>query len=228
MQKSKRLTIIRDYLRTHKDIRISELNGILDVSESTIRRDIKDLADEGFLKELYGSVVLLEKNQPDTFLKERLEQNIEAKKAIGEKAAAMISDGDFIYIDAGSTTFHMIKYITSKNLTVVTNGHNIAEELLKYEIPCILLGGELKSLTMAVVGEIALENVRHYNFDIAFMGTNGISKAGYSTPDIKEGTLKKRVIEHSRKRYVLSDRTKMNLTTAYIFASRDECELITA
>lgn len=228
MQKSKRLTIIRDYLRTHKDIRISELNGILDVSESTIRRDIKDLAEEGFLKELYGSVVLLEKNQPDTFLKERLEQNIEAKKTIGEKAAAMISDGDFIYIDAGSTTFHMVKYITASDLTVVTNGHNIAEELLKYGIPCILLGGELKPLTMAVVGEIALENVIHYNFDIAFMGTNGISKAGYSTPDIKEGTLKKRVIEHSRKRYVLSDKTKMDLTTAYIFASRDECELITA
>ncbi|MFP4078558.1 MAG: DeoR/GlpR family DNA-binding transcription regulator [Candidatus Izemoplasmataceae bacterium] len=228
MQKSKRLSIIKDYLRTHKDIRISDLNGILDVSESTIRRDIKNLADEGFLKELYGSVVLLEKNQPDTFLKERLEQNIDAKKTIGREAASRISDGDFIYIDAGSTTFHMVKYITAKNLTVVTNGHNIAEELLKYDIPCILLGGELKPLTLAVVGEIALENLRHYNFDVAFMGTNGISKAGYSTPDIKEGTLKKEVIAHSRKRYVLSDQTKMNLTTAYIFSDRESCELITA
>jgi DeoR family fructose operon transcriptional repressor len=59
------------------------------------------------------------------------------------------------------------------------------------------------------------------------MGANGISSEGYSTPDIKEGTLKKEVINHARKSYVLSDQSKKNVTTAYIFARLESCELIT-
>ena len=228
MQKSKRLETIKDYIRTHKDVKISELLPLLDASESTIRRDIKDLAEEGIVKELYGSVVLLEKNQPDTYLDERIDTKTREKKRIGKKAASEIEDGDFIYIDAGSTTFYMVRYIKAKNITVVTNGHNIANELVKYGIPCIILGGELKPLTKAIVGELALDFIRHYNFDIAFMGTNGISSEGYSTPDIKEGTLKKEVIRHARQSYILSDKTKENVTTAYIFASPESCELISA
>ncbi|MGD9910583.1 MAG: DeoR family transcriptional regulator, partial [Candidatus Izemoplasmatales bacterium] len=90
MQKSKRLTQIKEYVSKHKDIQISELASFIDASESTIRRDIKDLALEGFLEERYGSIVLREKNTTDVFLDDRLTQNVDQKNIAAKKAAALI------------------------------------------------------------------------------------------------------------------------------------------
>ncbi len=227
MQKSKRLDIIKAYIKEHKNVQIPELLSHVDASESTVRRDIKLLVQEGFIKELYGSVILREKNQPDTLLKERLGQNLEAKNVIAKKAAKLIQNEDFIYIDAGSTTHHILKYIEAKNVTIVTNGLHIAQEAAAYNIAVYLLGGELKHTTMAVVGSQALESIEHYQFDACFMGTNGITEESYSTPDVKEGILKKHVISRSRKKYVCSDQSKLHVHTAYVFAKRDQCELIT-
>jgi len=226
VQRSKRLALIKDYVLKHKDVKITELNQVIDASESTIRRDIKTLAQDGFLNELYGSVVLNVQNSPDTFFQERLNQNVSIKKDIGLKAAKTIKDQDVIYIDAGSTTFHMVEAIEAKDITVVTNSIHIAENLANRHINTYIVPGNLKPLTMAIVGEQALEYVRTYNFDKCFMGTNGISKKGYSTPDVKEGILKKAVINHSRECFVLSDSSKDNVSTAYIFASLERCTLI--
>ncbi len=226
MQKSKRITLIKEYIDEHKDIQISELLSFIDASESTLRRDIKDLANEGFLEERYGSILIKEKNIPDVLLNERLTQNIEAKNHAGINAAKLIEDNDFVFLDAGSTTFHMIKHIEAKNVVFVTNGLNIASELARYNHEVHLLGGQVKLVTLAVVGEHAITSLFQYHFDKCFIGTNGVSQAGYSTPDLKEGAIKKQAIIQSRKRYVVSDSSKQNKTTSYIFASLTECELV--
>lgn len=222
MQKSKRMSLLKTYLNEHKDVKIKELSEQIDVSESTIRRDIKDLVKEGFVKEYYGSVVLLEKNQSDIWIDERLHTNVEEKTRIGQYAAEHIDDGDFVFIDAGTTTFHMIKSITAKNITVVTNGINVASELVKYGIDTRMLAGKLKATTMAIVGEEAILQLMQYHFDVCFLGANGVNKKGYNTPDLKEGLVKKTVIKQSTKTYILADSKKENIDTAFTFASRDD------
>ncbi len=226
MKRNERLKKIKQYMSEHKEAEIDAFKAFLDVSESTIRRDVKVLVQQGILTEHHGSVELIEKNITDTFINQRLNENIEIKDTIGKKAAQLIPDEGFIYIDAGSTTFHMIKHIHAKNLTVCTNGLNIAIELAKYGIETMMVKGNVKPTTLAVVGEEAIDAIANFNFDMAFMGTNGVSSKGYSTPDIKEGLLKKRVIQKSRQSFVLSDGSKFNRTTAYIFAEADECRLI--
>lgn len=226
MQKSKRLALLKQYIEESKDVKIKELSDLINVSESTVRRDIKDLVKEGFVKEYYGSVVYLEKNQSDTWIDERLMSNIDEKNHIGMLAASKIEDGDFVYIDAGTTTFHMIKNITAKNITVVTNGINVASELTKYNIDTYMLAGKLKPTTLAVIGEEAIVQIMQYHFDACFIGANGVTKAGYNTPDIKEGLVKKTVINHSRKKYILADSSKEHVETAFLFAKRDECQWI--
>lgn len=226
MQKSKRITMIKDYLLTHKDVQVSDFTKFIDVSESTIRRDLRELANEGFLKELYGSVVLVERNDKDVLFDERMMKNLQEKNRIAKKAAAKIKDNSFIYVDAGSTTLQIIKYIEAKNVTVVTNGIHTALELAKHEIECHLLGGELKVVTMAIIGEEAVDSMSKMYFDISFIGTNGNSEVGFSTPDIREGILKAKVVERSRSAFVLADSTKKDKTTSFVFASRDECGLI--
>jgi len=226
MQKSKRISILVEYIKKHKDVQISELSNIVLASESTIRRDVKDLAKQGIVKELYGSILYNEHNEKDVVLKERINLHLEEKQKIGKKAASLIKDGSFVYLDAGSTTMQIIPFLTAKNLTFVTNGLNIATELIKYNYDVRILGGQIKEITLAVVGEEAIEHLKSYHFDYCFIGTNGISENGYSTPDVKEGTLKKLVILHSRNKYVLSDSSKEGKTTAYVFAKLDQATLI--
>jgi len=222
MQKSKRMSLLKTYIKEHKDVKIKELSEQIDVSESTIRRDIKDLVKEGFVREYYGSVVLLEKNQTDTWIDERLNSKVEEKSYIGQLAAEQIDDDDFVFIDAGTTTFHMIKSIKAKNITVVTNGINVASELVKYGIDTRMLAGKLKATTMAIVGEEAILQLMQYHFDVCFIGANGLNKDGYNTPDLKEGLVKKTVIHQSSKTYILADSSKESVGSAFTFAKLEE------
>jgi DeoR family fructose operon transcriptional repressor len=226
MQKSKRLEIIKDYLKTHKDVQINEFSNVLDVSESTIRRDIKKLAKDGFLKELYGSIVLLEMHNEDILLYDRLKENVEAKNKIGKKAARIIEDNSIVYLDAGSTTFHMIKYIKAKNVRFVTNGINIGLELLRYGHKAYVIGGEMKLVTLAIIGEQAVDAITNYHFDLAFIGANAVDKHGYSTPDPNEGVIKKQAIKNSKQSIILADSSKLNSTTKFQFAKRENARLI--
>lgn len=226
MQKSLRMKTLKAYVNEKKDVTVNELLSIIDVSPSTIRRDIKDLVKEGFLTEHYGSVTLIESKPVDILLQERLEANLDAKQTIGLKAAQRVKDHNLIYIDAGSTTYYMVKHLQSCPISVVTNGLNIALECTKYGIDTVLIGGSLKALTMAVVGDLALENIYSYQFDQCFMGANGISDRGYSTPEIKEGILKKRVIKQSKKAYILADHSKHYAEASYYFANLDEAQWI--
>jgi DeoR family fructose operon transcriptional repressor len=198
----------------------------LDVSESTIRRDIKKLAKDGFLKELYGSIVLLEMHNEDILLYDRLKENVEAKNKIGKKAARIIEDNSIVYLDAGSTTFHMIKYIKAKNVRFVTNGINIGLELLRYGHKAYIIGGEMKLVTLAIIGEQAVDAITNYHFDLAFIGANAVDKHGYSTPDPNEGVIKKQAIKNSKQSIILADSSKLNSTTKFQFAKRENARLI--
>jgi DeoR family transcriptional regulator, fructose operon transcriptional repressor len=222
MQRSKRQSLCLDYVRLHKDVQISEIAHHLNCSDSTIRRDIKALAQQGFIQEVYGSVIYVDKGSEDMLRKERNVLNVKAKEKIGQKAAQLIEDHQFIFIDAGSTTFQMLQHIRSKGCTFVTSGLDIACELMNHQLDVIILGGQIKPITEAVVGETAVDMLKTFYFDCAFIGTNGISTVGYSTPDHKEGAMKKVAIERSKRAYVLSDTSKLDVTASFVFASLDK------
>ena len=227
MQKSLRIQKIKSFLLENKDVQIADIKTILDVSESTIRRDIKFLSNQGFLKELHGSVVINEKKYLDTILGDRLELNYEEKLHIGKKAAMRVEDGDFVYLDAGSTTYYVPRYINAKNVTLITNGIDNAVEASRYGFEVILIGGEFKSKTMAIVGEKAIEQLEQYRFDLAFIGANGYDLEGYSTPDYKEGIIKKRALNQSHQTYILVDTSKKDIRTHFMFAKKEEATLMT-
>jgi DeoR family fructose operon transcriptional repressor len=227
MQKSKRLGIIRQYLLIHKDVKIEDLIGLIKVSESTIRRDVKFLANEGFLKEFYGSLVLVERDSENLELYDRLTLNYEAKNEIGKKAASLIKNDMTVFIDSGSTTFHTIKHIAANNVIFITNGINIAIELARLGFHVQIISGLLKIVNLTIVGETAVNSLANYYFDIALLGANGYDEAGYSTPDYREGIIKQHIIKHAKKTFVLIDQSKANKKTNYLFAKMKDCVLIT-
>ena len=102
-----------------------------------------------------------------------------------------MTDDDLVFLDAGTTTLHMVEYLGASRATFVTNGVACARRLVEKGLRAYVLGGLLKPRTEAVVGGVALEMMANYNFTKAFLGANGISiERGYTTPDTEEACIK--------------------------------------
>lgn len=179
------------------------------VSESTIRRDLKSLENEGHVNILRGGAAKLKGGYYDTPVESRSQLNVEEKERIAKIAAEMVKDGDVVYIDAGSTPLLMVKYLMDKNITIVSTNTGIASALQNSDIECILVGGHLNVKTASVYGGMTDSFLRNLHFDKAFLGASGFSKnAGINTPDLSEARKKQIVRDNSRKTYVLADSSK--------------------
>lgn len=221
---------IYELVNRRNSVKLSDICDELGISESTARRDLKEMDDRGLLTRVHGGAI----SNKDNFLsieanvEERLSISREEKKAIGEYAAALIEDGDFVFIDAGTTTEYMIDVIAVRDVTFVTNAFAHALRLAKKGFKVLVPEGEVKTTTEAIVGAECVESLKNYNFTKCFIGANGIShKAGITTPDKAEAIVKKTVIENSNQTYILADNTKFDTITAVTFAKQNNVTVIT-
>lgn len=223
----KRQEIILAYIEKNGIVTLKELMEKIDVSEATIRRDLSFLENKGFLERIHGGAKSLKSiEEEELYKKEKI--NIEAKEKIGKYAADIVKDGESIFLDAGSTTFSMIRYLKGKNITVVTNGVTHVAELAKYKINTYIIEGVVKNTTCAVVGSNAIDCLKKFSFNRSFIGVNGIDvNNGFTTPDPEEGAIKKIVIEKSMKKYILADESKFNKISFFKFAELEDCIVIT-
>lgn len=214
-------------LEEKKSIKVSDLMNNFGISEATARRDLTFLEKKGRLKRVHGGAILIEKEIEDA-LDYKQHVNLAAKEKIAKKAALEIEDGNTIFLDAGSTTELLIKYLKDKkDIKVVTNGYTHIPHLISNGIEAYLLGGKIKNITGAVVGMTAMFTMKNYNFDIAFIGANAIDKNGYSTTDSEEIMVKTEAIKRSKKVFFLCDSSKINKKAFINFASLEDGVLIT-
>ena len=217
-------------LENRKSVTLQELMEEFSASESTIRRDLTALHKEGKLVKVFGGAVLA----GDTFhtkdekVSNREEVNRTEKIKIARYAASMIKKDDFVYLDAGTTTGYMIDYIQERSATYVTNGVSHARRLAAMGFKTMIIGGELKGSTEAVIGSFALQMLQMYHFTRGFFGTNGVTKhEGFTTPDASEALVKRKAMEQCRKAYVLSDASKFGQISSVTFRDFKEAEVIT-
>lgn len=225
-----RFKIILQELKTKGIVSVTELVKLLDASESTVRRDLNALHNDGLLKKIHGGAISIgdSTSKHDYKVNVRKNLNIEEKKSIAKKAASLIRDDEVIYLDAGTTTELIINYIKAKNILVVTNGIVHAKKLLEKGIKTFILGGELKAVTEAIVGNNAVDDLKKYNFSKGFFGTNGVSnKSGYTTPDIDEAMVKCEAIKRCSESYILADESKLEQVSFITFGSISDSVLIT-
>jgi len=230
MLTEKRYEIILSLLEERKSITVPELKEILQTSESTIRRDLTALDQAGRLIKVFGGAVLAETGftSAELSVAQKEDVNREEKKSIARYAAALIKANDFIYLDAGTTTGYMIDYITQKKATFVTNAVAHARRLAAAGMRVLLIGGELKGTTEAVVGNQAILSIQNYHFTKGFFGTNGITKKeGCTTPDYNEALVKKTAFERSRRAYILADSTKFGNISSVTFAKFEDAAILT-
>lgn len=217
-------------LESMGSVTVQYLMTELDASESTVRRDLTVLDANGQLKKVHGGAILKNAvySSIDDEVIHRKEKNKESKEKIAKYAAGLINPGDFVYLDAGTTTERMIEYITERQAVYVTNAITHAKKLAEQGCTVYILGGEFKAVTEAIVGEEAVVALGKYNFSKGFWGTNGISiQKGFSTPELKEALVKQKSMENCKDCYILADETKFNLISNVTFAPFENATIIT-
>lgn len=230
MLSEERFLRILKVLEEKRTVTVGELSQQLNISESTIRRDLTALDKEKKLKKIHGGATAIEGQYliQDDDIDLRSDRFRQEKAAIGKKAASLIGNQDFIYIDAGTTTEAIIPFIEGVKATFVTNGMDNARKLAKKGLRTIIIGGDIKPVTGAVVGIEAVNALKQYHFSKGFFGSNGIDfRAGYSTPDPTEAQVKKEALKHCKKAYVLADPSKFNVIASVSFGELSEAIIIT-
>lgn len=229
MLTEKRHEIILEMLHEKRSITVTEIKDRLGISESTIRRDLNALDQDRKLTKVFGGAVALD---AAPFVKElsvpqKLKVNEQEKRCIARHAVSLIQPHDFIYLDAGTTTGYMLEYLMERDVTFATNAVEHARRLAVAGYRVILIGGELRGTTEAVVGAQAIITIQEYHFTIGFFGTNGINlHYGCSTPDNSEALVKKTALRQCGKAYILADSAKFDEVSCVSFAGYYDAQII--
>jgi DeoR family fructose operon transcriptional repressor len=202
---------------------VAELAETYDVTTETVRRDLAALDKAGVLRRVHGGAVptrALHLVEPG--VGERESTRTDHKDAIAAAAADFFPlSGATVLLDAGTTTARIAGVLpTDRDLTVVTNSVPIAARLSSMPtVSLLLLGGRVRGVTGAAVGEQALRVLDTLRVDIAFVGTNGITaRHGLSTPDSEEAAIKRAMVACANYVVVAADSTKVGREDFVSFA----------
>jgi DeoR/GlpR family transcriptional regulator of sugar metabolism len=216
---------ILDRMALDGEVKIAELKEMFDVTEMTLRRDLEKLEFMGLLRRTFGGAILVGK---DIALQDRTGFMMDEKMRIGLQAAQLVKSGDSIFLDGGSTTLQVARYLKPEmNITVVTNALNIAAELQGKEISTIVVGGMLLDKTSTLVGPIAAGSIAQMAFDRVFIGTTGVSfKHGFSNSNMHEAEIKRLVIKQASEVNIVMDHMKYGIRDLFSFASLNAVDRI--
>ena len=204
------------------------LTKLLNISPSTLRRDLLKLSKQEKIVLLHGGGIRLLPKITELSMTAKMGLHKDAKDKIAQKAVSLIEDGDVIYLDPSSTTYQMIPYLKEHRVTVITNSVSHIDELIYYKIPCIMVGGSIKAATNSCIGLIAENILKGFNFNKCFIGANGFSiTSGITNHDINENVIKTLAVRQSCNPYFLMDSSKFNVVAMVKLANISDYPIIT-
>lgn len=197
---------------------VTELAEELGVSEATIRRDLQDLESDGLIERSHGGALPITSVAEERSYSQKQVQNLEAKRAIGRRAAEEIREGQVVFFDSGTTTMEVAKATPDVAFIAATNSPLIAMELGEHG-DVKLTGGTLREQTWALVGPTGEEFLERTNFDVVFLGTNAIHpESGLTTPNEDEARMKSLMVEKAQRVVLVSDGSKLGRRSFVHFA----------
>jgi DeoR/GlpR family transcriptional regulator of sugar metabolism len=223
MLTSQRKQHILNILRRDGQVIAKTLSQELGLSEDTIRRDLRELAQEGLLQRVHGGA--LPASPAVANFARREEILVDSKAAIGRAAAEMIRDGQVVMLDGGTTATQVARQLAPNlQATIVTHSASIALELVDYYgVEVILIGGRLFKHSIVSVGAAAIEAISHIRADLFFMGVTGIHpQAGLSTGDLEEAYVKRALCQQAAETFVLASQEKLGAASQYIITGLSE------
>jgi DeoR family transcriptional regulator of aga operon len=220
---------ILDILRDQGIVRVKDLSKQFDASEVTIRNDLNELQQRGLLRRAHGGAMLAEEPVTESPFQERLQAHAVEKSRISIAAAELIGEGETVILDSGTTTQEIARRIkTKQNLRVITNGVNIAMELLGVRgLQVIIVGGTLREDSFSVVGHFAEQMLNQFSADKLFIGAAGCDvEFGLSTPTLEEARVNQAMIRSAREKILVTDSSKFGYRSFTRIASLFEMDKI--
>lgn len=213
MQKRDRKNFVLKRLEEKREVTVSELSEAFGLSEVSIRKMLDELEREGLIRRTWGGAVSVAGAAGESSYDEKAVRHLAEKRAIAELACGLITEGDALYLDSGTTSLQLAYQLASGEkgkLFVCTNAVNIAMALRPSEdIEVVLVGGEFHPKLMACTGTMAREALSRFYFDKAFItGRNFSLERGFTTPNMQEAEIKRAVLASSREVYMLADSSK--------------------
>jgi DeoR family fructose operon transcriptional repressor len=231
-QSEERKQAILQLLQQENRVYVSDLSDEFEISEVTIRKDLKELEDRALLRRIHGGATnFLDKAAIEDSLDKLMQSHVEEKKRIAKCAYSYINDGDSILLDASTTTrelVHLIKEGGRKDLTIITPAVQISNELASCEhLQIIQLSGIVRRTLYTVMGPLTTESLRKIHVDKSFIGVNGVDPAvGLTTQNMLECEIKKHIIEASTQSFVLADASKMRCVALSVICPTNRVDYI--
>ena len=188
-------------------VTMEELRQSFGVSMNTIRADVAYLVDTGAVEKIYGGVRSAQRQEVPLFT-QRTQLRAGEKLRIARYAQGLVEDGDTLYIDAGTTTMHLIECLDpGKHVTIVTGNLYVVHQAYdKPQVELIVLPGSMNRRTNSVADVSTLEFLGRYQFAKAFMGASGLSPEGrLNVSTYSEYELKRQAVARSRQTWLLLD-----------------------
>ncbi len=210
----------------YQKIEVSRLAELLDVSQVTIRKDLDHLEEEGLLAREHGYALIKNANDINT----RLTINYDTKLKIATKAAEMVSNGETVMLESGSTCALLAEQLAKlkKDITIITNSAYIAIRIRELPIrKVILLGGEYQKEYQGMVGPLIRKCAKEFYVDKFFVGTDGfIPESGFTCDDLMRVETMRYMADSANRTIILADSSKFTQKGVVIQSTFEEIDTI--
>jgi len=197
-------------LEQHRSLSVADAAEHLNTTQITIRRDLALLASQGLVVRTHGGAVLPGLTKHPVAFARKADLHLAQKEHICRLAAAHVTEGDFIYLDCGSTTFGLCALIRHLKIRVLTNSLPVLSELAGSAVQLVVVGGEVDRERQAMHGATAVDYLARYAVDKAFVGTYGLSvQRGLSANSEQEATITRAAMAAARHVFLLCDSSKL-------------------
>lgn len=210
-------------------VSVTELSHRLGVSEVTIRADLQALAKRKLVVRTHGGAIAADGGLYELALAMRRQRQVKEKSRIGAAGAAMVADGDAIFLDSSSTALTIVQHLKSRRqLTVITNSLAVAQELQDApRVTVVMPGGTLQNDTASLIGSDGLEMLRKFNIQKGFFGAHGLNlPEGLTDVSADEAEVKRRLVAMCRQTIAVLDATKWGRVGLASFAQPEEIDTV--
>lgn len=218
---------ILDILKDHGFASVTGLSSHFDVSEMTIRRDLRFLEDQSAARRVHGGVVPANEQEP--VFDERAASLVEEKRIIADMAARIVKDNSVIALDTGSTALSLVQRLSSRdNLTIITTNIHIMMACLRHpNLKVIVPGGVLRSYEGSLAGTNTVEFLSSCHVDQFFMGVGGIDvEAGVTEYSLEDIAVKRALAANAGQVIVLADSSKFGKVTCGFICPLDAVDMV--
>ncbi len=217
-----RQELITQFIEKNQRVTIDQLRAQFSISPATARRDLEILAEQGKIQRFHGGAMANQHAPPDLPTLQRASEQAEAKKRIGKAAAALIDEGDVIFLGSGTTTLEVARHLVDhKNLTVITNSLLVMNTLIDAQgVTLIALGGVLRRSELSFMGHLAELTLSEVRPAKVIMGVFAIDiNGGITNKYLPETSTGRAIIKAGRELIVVADHTKFGQISAGLLAS---------